>query len=383
MPRLSPLFFIPVAAAIAAVPFVATQHPFAQEASAPAAQTQTQAQPWTAPQTGGRWNRSAPPATNQPGSGGTTASPSTSGSLEQVYRQATAAAVRINVGDSGIGSGFFISPSGTLLTAAHVVLDAPGEALTVTLADGRELSARTVGYDEQKDLAVLQVQGSGFPALKLAAQPAGVGEATVAIGNSRGAFDGGRAGRVTGLNVRLDATFPSGLTASSMPLAPGDSGGPVLNARGEVVGVSDAISEVNGQFSSYFVPVTRQSAIVGQLQAGLRRGVPVLGVSVADARAALNLPGALITGVQPGLGAAQAGLRAATLREYRDESGQLSQQVSDADVIVAVDGRAVSSPADLIAYLRGKAAGDRVTLSVRRGGQTLSVPVRLSAKPVA
>ncbi len=380
MPRLSPLFFIPVAAAIATVPFVTTPHPQAQEARGPAAQAQpSQTQPWTAPQDTPRWRgtpQAAPPAASR-------AQPGAAGDLEGVYQRALASAVRINVGNSGIGSGFFISPDGALLTAAHVVLGAPGEPLTVTLSDGRELSAHTIGYDEQRDLAVLQVQGSGFQALPLAAQAAGVGDATVAIGNSRGAFDGGRAGRVTGLNASLDATFPNGLTASSMPLAPGDSGGPVLNARGEVVGVSDAISEVNGQFSSYFVPVTRSSAIVGQLQAGLKRGVPVLGVSIADARGALNEPGALITGVQSGLGAARAGLRAATLREYRDENGELSQQVTDADVIVAVDGRAVRAPEDLVAYLRAKAAGDTVTLSVRRGAQTLSVPVRLSAKQVA
>ncbi|WP_425146448.1 S1C family serine protease [Deinococcus sp.] len=300
-----------------------------------------------------------------------------SSALRQVYDSAVSSAVRVNVGSSGIGSGFFMSVDGLILTAAHVALGEPGANLSVTTAGGQELSAALVGYDEVRDLAVLKVQGKSFPALKLAASTPAVGAGVVAIGNSRGSFDGGRAGAVTALNVSLDATFPSRMVESSMPLAPGDSGGPVLNAAGEVVGVSTAISTRGGSFASYFVPVTRSSALVRELVSGVKRGVPVLGISVADARQG----GVLVTAVSPGLGAASAGLRGGTVREFRDASGQVQQDISGADIIVGVDGRAVSTPAALISYLRGKAVGDTVALRVLRGTQTLTIDVRLSAKP--
>lgn len=307
--------------------------------------------------------------------------PGTARSLRDVYRQSTAAAVRVDVGTSGLGSGFFLTSDGLVLTAAHVALGENVDRLGVTLDDGQRLPARLVGYDETRDVALLKVSGQGFETLPLAASTPRVGDGVVAIGNSRGAFDGGRAGTVTALNVSLDANFPSGMVATSMPLAPGDSGGPVLNDRGEVVGVSTAISERDGQFSSYFVPLTADSRLVADLRAGVRRGVPVIGVGVADARSATGTAGALVTTVTPGLGGERAGLRAAQMREFRGADGDVQQDVGAADVIVGVDGREVRSPADLVAYLRTKAAGDRVTLTVRRDGRSVRVPVTLSARP--
>ena len=274
-----------------------------------------------------------------------------------------------------------MSQGGLILTAAHVALGDTGAKLSVVTQAGQELPVTLVGYDEARDLAVLRASGSSFPALKLAASTPGVGAGVVAIGNSRGAFDGGRAGAITALNVSLDPTFPLNMIESSMPLAPGDSGGPVLNAVGEVVGVSTAVSNQNGRFASYFVPVTSSSTLVQSLVSGVKRGVPVLGIGVADARRITGQDGVLITAVTPGLGAARAGLKGAALREFRDASGNVQQDVSGADVIVGVDGKAVSTPAALIAYLRGKQVGERVTLKVQRGGQTLNIPVLLSARP--
>ena len=301
--------------------------------------------------------------------------------LRKVYDASVASAVRVKVGDSGIGSGFFMSQGGLILTAAHVALGDTGAKLSVVTQAGQELPVTLVGYDEARDLAVLRASGSSFPALKLAASTPGVGAGVVAIGNSRGAFDGGRAGAITALNVSLDPTFPLNMIESSMPLAPGDSGGPVLNAAGEVVGVSTAVSNQNGRFASYFVPVTSSSTLVRSLVSGVKRGVPVLGIGVADARRITGQDGVLITAVTPGLGAARAGLKGAALREFRDASGNVQQDVSGADVIVGVDGKAVSTPAALIAYLRGKQVGERVTLKVQRGGQTLDISVLLSARP--
>ncbi|MFC4455839.1 S1C family serine protease [Deinococcus sonorensis] len=326
------------------------------------------------------WRRNQTPQTQQ-GSATSTLSSTTRAALKRVYEQSTAAAVRVNVGDSGIGSGYFMTSDGLVLTAAHVPLGDASAQLSVTTADGTQHPATLVGYDEVRDLAVLRAQGSGFSTLRLASRTPSVGDGVVAIGNSRGSFDGGRAGAVTAVNATLDPTFPNNLVVSSMPLAPGDSGGPVLNAQGEVVGISTAISEQNGQFNSYFVPVTRSTTLLRDLIAGTKRGVPVLGISVADARQYGSGSGILVTGVTPGLGAAKAGLKASVVSEYRDDSGAVQQDTSGADVIVGVDGRSVSTPTALIAYLRGKQVGDRVTLRVVRGGQTQNLTVTLSARP--
>jgi serine protease Do len=327
--------------------------------------------------------QTAPYATRTPrrNSAGTAQNAAATAALRKVYDAAIAGAVRVNVGSSGIGSGFFMSKDGLILTAAHVPFGDSSARLSVTTQSGQDLPVTLVGYDEVRDLAVLKASGSDFPALKLAASTPKVGAGVVAIGNSRGSFDGGRAGSVTALNVSLDASFPSNMVESSMPLAPGDSGGPVLNAAGEVVGVSTAISNQGGSFASYFVPVTRDSALLGQLVSGVKRGVPVLGIGVTDARQATGTSGVLVTTVDPNLGAAKAGLKGGAVREFRDASGDVQQDISGADIIVGVDGRAVSTPSALISYLRGKQVGDRVTLKVRRGSQTLNLTVTLSAKP--
>ncbi|WP_424950900.1 S1C family serine protease [Deinococcus sp.] len=426
-----PLLALPVAAAVAAVPYLpGPAHSRSQDASNPASTAQN-AQPQTFgnggpatqdgvgnPQNGAQsgfqannlqdspfndpdWN----PLANGDGSAvpdltdpyaqrtprnrtpttqtQTTQSSAATAVLRKVYETSIASAVRVNVGDSGIGSGFFMSQGGLILTAAHVPLGDSGAKLSVTTQPGQNLPVILVGYDQVRDLAVLKASGSNFPALKLASGALKVGAGVVAIGNSRGAFDGGRAGTVTALNVSLDPTFPANMAQSNMPLAPGDSGGPVLNAAGEVVGVSTAISNQGGQFASYFVPVSRDSALVQGLVSGVKRGVPVLGVAVADARATSGQPGVLVTAVTPGLGAAKAGLKGSGVHEFRDASGAVQQDASGADIIVGIDGRAISTPGALIAYLRGKSVGDRVTLKVQRGGQTLNVSVVLSAKPVS
>ncbi|ULH14528.1 S1C family serine protease [Deinococcus sp. KNUC1210] len=437
-----PLLALPVAAAIAVIPYLPSpeRHQAALGQNDQTSQTQTspapsspsasstapsstpqnsqpapdlsgsqpndaQSSPYTAQQNDPNWNpwQRGGPGDSADNSGdpfpfGTQNDPSASGqgqlgsgtarsgtqansALRQVYDKAVASAVRVNVGDSGIGSGFFMSADGLILTAAHVALGEPGAKLSVTTQDGQNLAATLVGYDEVRDLAVLKVQGSNLPALKLAASTPAVGAGVVAIGNSRGSFDGGRAGAVTALNVSLDATFPSNMVQSSMPLAPGDSGGPVLNAQGEVVGVSTAISNRGGNFASYFVPVTSSSALVRELVSGVRRGVPVLGISVADAQQSTGKSGVLVTAVSPGLGAATAGLKGGTVREFRDASGNVQQDISGADIIVGVDGRSVSTPSALVTYLRGKQVGDTVALRILRGDQTLTVNVKLSAKP--
>jgi S1-C subfamily serine protease len=305
--------------------------------------------------------------------------------LEAVYNKARPAAVRVETGN-GLGSGFIISSDGLIVTAAHVALGA--ESLRVVTSDGARLPATVVGYDELRDLALLRARSSrALPALKLAGGAPKAGDAVVAIGNSRGAFNAARPGRVTALDRSLSASFPSGLIASTMPLAPGDSGGPVLNAAGEVVGVAVAVGRDWGGYSSYAAPLTASSPVLRDLRAGVKRAVPVVGVSVLPltpetvGELGYGSPGGLlVTSVAPGSGAARAGLRDP---QTRAQGNRMRQEILSADAITAVDGRRVRSRDDLVGYLRTKKVGDSVELTVRRDGRDLRLRVTLGARSQA
>ena len=376
--RRLPLFLIPVTVALAAIPYFSShQNPVTGEAQP------QYGQPWkqpTQPQNSENPFRNAPSDQMAINPWEDRQSNVASSTLEEVYEKSIPGAVRVIIGKAGLGTGFFITSDGYVLTAAHVALGDTSEPLSVLTSEGKEYPATIVGYDELKDLAIIKVKGNNFPTLKFASSTPKVGEGVVAIGNSRGSFDGGRAGKVTRLNASLSASFPNSMVASSMPLAPGDSGGPVLNDRGEVVGVSTAISSGAGHFSSYFVPLTRTSQIVQDLKAGFKKSVPIIGVSIADARDYLEAEGALVTEVVPGLGAHKAGLKDPVISDFQDDSGLTRQKISNADVIVAVEGKTVKDSDDLIGVLRTKQAGDQVTLKVKRGEQTLTLKVTLTAK---
>ncbi|GEM44494.1 S1C family serine protease [Deinococcus cellulosilyticus] len=377
--RRLPLLLIPVTAALAAVPYFSHQSPVIPQVQA------QQEQPWrpaSVPDKGPSESPFRSELSDQTpyNSWQERRSLIASSTLEEVYEKSIPGAVRVIIGNAGLGTGFFITSDGYIMTAAHVALGDTSEPLSVLTSQGKEYPATLVGYDELKDLAIIKVKGNNFPTLQFSSSTPKVGDGVVAIGNSRGSFDGGRAGKVTRLGASLSASFPSNMVASSMPLAPGDSGGPVLNDRGEVVGVSTAISSGAGHFSSYFVPLTTSSQIVKDLQAGLKKSVPIIGVSIADARDYLDAEGVLVTEVVPGLGAHKAGIKDPQIREYRDDSGRVRQEISGADVIVAVEGKNVNDSDDLIGVLRSKKAGDQVTLKVRRGEQTLTLKVTLTAK---
>jgi serine protease Do len=307
--------------------------------------------------------------------------------LQGVYSRARSATIRVET-DSGVGSGFFISSDGLLLTATHVVRDA--KAIKVRSSDGRRYVATVVGYDELRDLAMLKAQGGkNFPTLALETAALKVGDSVLAIGNSREQFIAPRAGSVTALGTSIDPTFPTGLIQSTMPLAPGDSGGPILNAKGRVVGVAVAIGSDGWGYSSYAAPVSANASVIKELRSGVRNGVPVIGVSLAPLSPSVagqlgltSLEGVVVADVTAGSGAAKAGLRAPKTSTVTDEYGRNSTQVRSADVITAVDGRRVSSAEEIVTYLRTKTVGSAVSLTLLRDGKSLTVQVKLGARAV-
>lgn len=349
------------------------------------------------------------------------------GQLAEVFAAARPATVRVEArcanrhamirGPVGVGTGFFISADGQLLTAYHVVEQSsvqgcPLRYLAVD-ADERSYPLELVGFDAYLDLALLQADVKGeVPFLPLASRESRPGFDVVAIGNSRGEFLEDRAGRISRIGVQAGrADFADGTIELTAALAPGDSGGPVVNRRGEAIGVVSYISFRPGDmgtdgagyvppflrgltlpqsgFASYAVPVDAGSEAVAAIRAGARRDVPVIGFSWDgfDYRPGEivgvdlgPLPGPVVAQVAPRGPAAEAGLRGFSQSAVLDRDGQRVGVAIEADVIVAVDGEPTPGFYELLAVIREKEVGQRVTLTVQRGGRVVELELELGAK---
>ena len=305
----------------------------------------------------------------------------TRAALERVYAQALPAVLRIETIPEGTGSGFFISAEGLVMTAYHVIENT--RSFRVINSRNESFPAELVGYDEFRDIAILRAR-VGRPVAYLPLETTlgpRVGEALLAIGNSRGQFIAPRYGLVNTVERDIFPFFNSIAISTTIPLAPGDSGGPVLNLAGRVVAVVVAIGQPNGVFESYLSPLQGLGEMIAQLQAGRKRNVPYIGVQLFqiddETAATLGIPreGVLIRGLLRGGAAEQAGLRGFTIRR---ENGQ---EVYDFDVILEADGRPFNDVTQLQRYIRSKEVGDNVTLTIRRGNQILKVELKLTANP--
>lgn len=367
-------------------------------------------------------NRSHQPAEFQHVADGPPAVLAPTGKLEDAYELARPATLRIEERCStfhgeatlGMGTGFFVREDGLVLTAYHVIdtssRPAGCEARFVAVSPDRtEYALRLVGFDAYMDLAMLQADvDRKVPYVPLAKRAPTPGSDVVAIGNSRNDFLQARAGEVTRLGVHAGrADFADNTIELTNALAPGDSGGPVVNERGEVVGVVSYISFNPGamssdayvppflrgvalprRYASYAVPVFDDAALVAALAAGEMRDVPVIGFSW---RQGMNYdpstsdvylgrrPGTIVVSVQPGGPADEAGLR--SLRERTETAADgTTTSLLEADVIVAVDGVPTPGFYDLLAAVRGMDIGQSVTLTVQRGQATFRVPLTLGAR---
>ncbi len=279
-------------------------------------------------------------------------------------------------GSGGLGSGFFISGSGLLLTAYHVVDGA--RVIRVRTVSDQVFNARVVGFDNAADVALLQIQTRGtVPFLPLAASSPRVGENVLAVGNSRGDFLQPRRGKLLALNAAAgNSTFPQDTLEMSAPLAPGDSGGPIINTAGQAVGVVSYV-RVDGQgetLSSYAVPVMSGERLISELRAGVKRDVPAIGLYFDTTHdGATSPPGGVIGSVVSGSPAQKAGLSGLT----RDANDNVK---GFGDIIVSVDGVRTRSADDAIFEIRRRQIGQTVTLSVDRNGVRREVQLPLVAK---
>jgi len=266
----------------------------------------------------------------------------------------------------GEGSGFIVSADGVILTNAHVVDDA--QKVTVKLTDRREFEARVIGADAKSDVAVLKIDAHDLPAVRLG-DPRGlqVGEWVVAIGSPFGFENSVTAGIVSakGRTLPDDSYVP--FIQTDVAVNPGNSGGPLFNLRGEVVGINSQIYSRSGGYQglSFAIPIDVAMNVGKQLQANGHVTRGKLGVGIQDVDQALaesfglEVPrGALVSSVEKGGPAEKAGLK-------------------EGDVILGFDGQAIDSAGQLPSAVAATDPGKAVTLQVWRDRATREFAVKL------
>ena len=271
--------------------------------------------------------------------------------------------------DRDSGSGFLLTPDGEILTNQHVVQGA--QRLNVKLADGRSLRARVIGADPDTDVALIKVDGvSGLPVASLGDSSAlRPGEWVCAIGNPLAYEHTVTVGVVSYLGRKLFDESLDDYIQTDAAIDFGNSGGPLINTAGQVIGINSAISS-EGNDIGFAVPINQAREILGQLRQRGRVVRGYIGVSLKDVdedlRRSLRLGtarGVLIEDVNAGSPAERAGLR-----RY--------------DVVAAVDGRAVQDTSALIRTIASGEPGTRVSLQLVREGRAQDVEVELVERPL-
>lgn len=281
-----------------------------------------------------------------------------------------------NFGGQGVGTGIMIDRDGNILTNYHVIEGA--QSVTVDLTDGTQAPATVVGTDPGNDLAVVRAQLPSdkiSPALLGDSDGVRVGEPVFAIGNPFGLAFTVTSGIISGRERErsaVDGRPIRNVIQTDAAVNPGNSGGPLFNARGEVVGINTSIENPTGQRVfvgiGFAVPANTAKRFLPQLVKGETPKHPQLGISgvtldatTAQSYGVTTTQGVYLTGVGTGSPAAQAGLRAAG----RGGSG--------GDVITAIDGRIVRSIGELAGIIDSHAVGDTVKLTVQRGRDQVQV----------
>lgn len=311
--------------------------------------------------------------------------PVSGSSVENPDWQAVAAAVKNSVvaiqvatsAGEAEGSGVIADADGNIITNNHVVAGAQDDKVQVTLSDGRIYTADVVGTDTTTDLAVIRLQDppDDLSPAAMAEKTPTVGDPVMAVGNPLGLANTVTTGIVSALD-RPVSTTESGSSETVVTNAiqidaavnPGNSGGPLFNAAGEVIGITSSIATTSSASGSiglgFAIPITLAQSVAGQL---VKDGVAehaFLGVGLTDGTATadgVTRAGAQVQSVSGGSPAAKAGL-------------------ANGDVIVAIDDKVVAGAESLTGYVRTHASGDKVTLTVVRDGKSMSVEVTLAVR---
>ncbi len=265
----------------------------------------------------------------------------------------------------GVGSGFILTADGFVMTNAHVV-DGADEVL-VTLTDKREFKARIIGTDKRSDVAVVKIDATGLPAVKIGdINRLRVGEWVMAIGSPFGLENTVTAGIVSAKQRDTGDYLP--FIQTDVAINPGNSGGPLINMRGEVVGINSQIYSRSGGFQgiSFSIPIDEATRVSDQLRASGkvtrgRIGVQIDQVSkeVAESIGLGKAQGALVRGVESGAPAEKAGLEAG-------------------DIIVKFDGKPIEKASDLPRMVGNVKPGTKAVVTVFRRGGTKDLTVTIA-----
>jgi putative serine protease PepD len=318
---------------------------------------------------------------------GTTATQGNAGGLNPQALYASASAGVVDITSKGVssgqqsspfggppqsgtatGTGFVIDSAGNVVTAAHVVDGA--SSITVTFQDGSTKKATLVSKDDATDVALLKIDASGMTLhpLKLGSSSGlGVGDQVAAIGDPFGYDRSISTGIVSGLDRTVDA--PNGFTVAhaiqtDAALNPGNSGGPLLNPSGQVVGIVDQIA-TNGNSDQnsgvgFAVPIDLVKSELSKLKSGATVSHAYLGVATSGSTT--STPGATLAQVTPGGPAARAGLRTG-------------------DIVTNIGGAKIQNANDLVAAIASHQPGDKVAITVKRGSNTVHVTATLGKQP--
>ena len=265
----------------------------------------------------------------------------------------------------GVGSGFILTSDGYVMTNAHVV-DGADEVM-VTLTDKREFKAKIIGADKRSDVAVVKIDATGLPAVKIGdVSRLKVGEWVMAIGSPFGLDNTVTAGIVSAKQRDTGDYLP--FIQTDVAINPGNSGGPLINMRGEVVGINSQIYSRSGGFMgiSFAIPVDEAMRVSDQLRASGRVSRGRIGVQIepvtkdiADSMGLAKPQGALVRGVEMGSPAQKAGIEAG-------------------DVITRYDGKAVEKFSDLPRMVGNTKPGTKTTVTVLHRGNSRDLTITIA-----
>lgn len=275
--------------------------------------------------------------------------------------------------NGGLGSGVVYSEDGLILTNEHVVRGT--KDVEVAFADGRRVAGTVRATDAISDLALVEAKRTGLPVAKFQSELPRIGELAVVIGSPLGFENTATAGIISGLHREIPGSAASSqslvdLIQTDAAISPGNSGGALVNGRGEVIGISEAyIPPQSGAVALGFaIPAATAVKVADQLREDGTADHAFIGLSLGDITPQiaerLGLPdtrGALALAVPDGGPAAKAGIR-------------------PGDVLVKLDGEELASPEDLLAALRSRSPGQTVTVEFRRGTSTQEVKVQLVSR---
>ena len=316
-------------------------------------------------------------------------------SLIDIFEKSEESIVQVSVlrgeSDGGMGSGFVYSDEGYVITNQHVVQDA--EKVMITFLDGEAYIGNVVGSDRDLDIAVVKVQPTNtyLQPIKIGdSSELKVGEKIAAIGNPFGLSGSMTSGIVSQMGRLLPQesgySIPD-VIQTDAAINPGNSGGPLINMKGEVVGINTAIQSATGEFSGigFAVPSNTVKKVVPVLIEKGEFSHPWMGISgtdvdpeLAEVRDLKSSKGFLVVSVIEGSPAEAAGLLGVT--ETKEIDGR--EFALDGDIILSIDGETVRKISDILVHLqREKSVGDEMILTVNRNGEMLELTMMLEERP--